>query len=185
MSLRRQRAKLGEYRQVLERLTKWKDTLARRASDQGFSSIRWRIRQARLRPGEVKNWNKKTSCKMPAPFMKGDGHLRAPLWKPAVRCQSARQERNTGKLGPAGQVFGPTVGEPPVDPILVRKLPGLRTHGEGISLAGRLQEIERLELINHLKRRYGHCQEIIAKGRDGRGPQLVEADRRAQRTPTL
>ena len=74
LSLRRQlEAKLGEYRQVLERLTKWKDTLARRASDRELLLHQVEeIEQARLRPGEDEELEQEgASCKMPAPFIEG------------------------------------------------------------------------------------------------------------------
>ena len=71
--LRRQlEAKLGEYRQVLERLTKWKDTLARRASDRLLLHQVEEIEQARLRPGEDEELEQeRRALQMPAPFMKG------------------------------------------------------------------------------------------------------------------
>jgi DNA repair protein RecN (Recombination protein N) len=173
--LRRQlEAKLGEYRQVLERLTKWKDTLARRASDRELLLHQVEeIEQARLRPGEDEELEQERRVLQNASALyEGVMGTYELLYGNQLSAASllGRGAATLGSLVRLDKSLAPLWENLQSTQILVQEIAReLRTYGEGIEARpGRLQEIEeRLELINHLKRKYGRTiEEIIAKGEE-------------------
>ncbi len=172
LSLRRRlEARLVEYRQIVDRLHKWQDMLAGRARDRELLLHQVdEIRGARLQPGEDERLEQERRVLQNA-------HALYEGVMGAYEILYGSQLSAAGLLGQGTATLGSLVRmDESLTPlweslqssqILVQEIAReLRTYGEAIEARpGRLEEVEeRLELINHLKRKYGRTiEEIIAK----------------------
>ncbi len=172
-SLRRElEARLGEYRQIADRLTKWKSMLARQASDRELLAHQVNeIEQAGLRIGEDEQLEQeKRVLQNASALYEGVMGTYEILYRNQLSAASllGRGAATLGNLVRMDKSLTALWENLQSTQIVVQEIAReLRTYGEGIEARpGRLDEIEeRLELINHLKRKYGRTiDDIIAKG---------------------
>ena len=172
-SLRRElEARLGEYRQIADRLTKWKSMLARQASDRELLAHQVNeIEQAGLRIGEDEQLEQeKRVLQNASALYEGVMGTYEILYRNQLSATSllGRGAATLGNLVRMDKSLTALWENLQSTQIVVQEIAReLRTYGEGIEARpGRLDEIEeRLELINHLKRKYGRTiDDIIAKG---------------------
>ncbi|MGI6035917.1 MAG: DNA repair protein RecN [Limnochordia bacterium] len=172
-SLRRElEARLGEYRQIADRLAKWKSIQARRASDRELLAHQVNeIEQACLRIGEDEQLEQeKRVLQNASALYEGVMGTYEILYRNQLSATSllGRGAATLGNLVRMDKSLTALWESLQSTQIVVQEIAReLRTYGEGIEARpGRLDEIEeRLELINHLKRKYGRTiDDIIAKG---------------------